>query len=330
MRILFITSTHIGDTILSTGLLAHLIETYPDSDITVACGPAAAQLFRHTPRVERVIVMRKSKFAGHWRELLRATIGRKWDLVLDLRGSVTPYLLWADRRHVLQQDRAMHRVPHIASLLGLNPPPSPKIWPGPEAVARATTLIPDGRTVLALGPTANWVKKAWPVDRFIRLIDHLTGPSGLLPGASILVEGGPGERESVAELLAHIPEDRLIDQVGSDLLTAFACFQRSTLFIGNDSGLMHLAAASGVPTLGLFGPTDEALYAPWGERAMSVRGDLTYGEIRGIAEYYDHTHPRSAMELLGVGRVAEAAAFLLRRCAEERQKPEEPRLRLVN
>ena len=65
----------------------------------------------------------------------------------------------------------------------------------------------------------------------------------------------------------------MIDLVGKiDLLTAYACLKRARLFVGNDSGLMHLSAAAGAPTLGLFGPSDDRLYGPWGPNARALRG----------------------------------------------------------
>ena len=73
-------------------------------------------------------------------------------------------------------------------------------------------------------------------------------------------------------LLAAIPAHRLIDLVGRvDLLTAAAALRRCALFIGNDTGLMHMAAAAGTPTLGLFGPSPIEKYAPWGSRTAVVR-----------------------------------------------------------
>ena len=59
MRILFVSSTRVGDAVLSTGLLDHLIDTHPGARITVACGPAAADLFRAVPGLERIIALEK-------------------------------------------------------------------------------------------------------------------------------------------------------------------------------------------------------------------------------------------------------------------------------
>jgi ADP-heptose:LPS heptosyltransferase len=75
-----------------------------------------------------------------------------------------------------------------------------------------------------------------------------------------------------APLLAALPY--AIDLDGRlSLSEAAACLERATLFIGNDSGLMHLAAAAGAPTIGLFGPTDAAIYGPTGRRAVAVVAD---------------------------------------------------------
>ena len=66
----------------------------------------------------------------------------------------------------------------------------------------------------------------------------------------------------------------------TDLLTSYAALRHARLFVGNDSGLMHMAAAAGAPTLGLFGPSDDTLYAPWGPQTRVVRGARTFGQIR--------------------------------------------------
>ena len=63
---------------------------------------------------------------------------------------------------------------------------------------------------------------------------------------------------------------------------SYACLKRAQLFIGNDSGLMHMAAAAGTPTIGLFGPSDDKLYGPWGENTRIVRGIRSLDQIREV------------------------------------------------
>ena len=106
-------------------------------------------------------------------------------------------------------------------------------------------LLPPGGPVIALGPTANWSGKVWPADRFVALFQALQRD---LPNARAAVFAGPGEAERAmaAPVLAALPG--AVDLVGGlTLAEAAACLARCRLFIGNDSGLMHLAAAAGSP-----------------------------------------------------------------------------------
>ena len=92
MRLLFITATRIGDAVLSTGILDQLVRAHPGIRVTVACGPAAAGLFLHVPGLEQVVAMKKRPLTLHWLELWRASVGRRWDIAVDLRGSAVTVL----------------------------------------------------------------------------------------------------------------------------------------------------------------------------------------------------------------------------------------------
>jgi ADP-heptose:LPS heptosyltransferase len=311
MRILFITSNRIGDAILSTGLLDHLLQSAPGARVTVAAGPAAAPLFAATPGVERVIALAKRRLAGHWLGLWWYGVRRLWDLVVDLRGSALGWFLPARRQLVLRPDDRLHRVVHLAGLVGrAGDPPAPHVHTGPEHRAVAERLIPGDRPVLAVGPTANWGGKQWPIERFVSMVATVTGPEGILPGARVAVFGAASERPMAAPLLDGLPPERSIDLVGKvDLLTAAACLERCALYVGNDSGLMHLAAATGIPTLGLFGPSRETLYGPWGVQAASVRTDLGYDEILATPGY-DYRKSDTQMGTLTVEKALAALEAL--------------------
>ena len=311
MRILFITSNRIGDAVLSTGLLGGLMERYPDATFWVACGPLAVELFEHAPRVERIIPMKKEKRAGHWRKLLAAIMPRRWDVVVDLRGSATAWLLWTKKRYILKPDHTLHRVVHNAKVADFDPPPAPRLWHGAEDIAEAERLIPEGRQGLAVGPTAAWPRKRWPVERFAEIVSRLTGPGGAMEGAYLLVSGGPGEQKECQPVFEAVPEERRIDLVGAGIGLTGACFSRCRLFIGNDSGLMHLAAAVGTPTLGLFGPTSDAQYGPWGDKAVALRGERSREQI--LKEEGDHYVGESAVTDVTVDMVEEAAREMLAR-----------------
>lgn len=273
MRIAFITASRIGDAVLNSGILDHALRVHPEARVTIACGAPAAPLFEDCPAVERIIRIVKRPRNRHWIDLWRALSSTRWDQVIDLRGSALAWLLIAaERRAPRPRRRPVHRVIELQRAFGLTEPPAPRIWLGEARRHAAAAMLGADRPVLALAPTANWPGKQWPVARWIALAERLITSGGHFERARILVVGAPGEREAARDLMAALPADRLIDGFAiGDLLTVAAAIARADLFIGNDSGLMHIAAATGAPTLGLFGPSDDRRYAPWGARAALVR-----------------------------------------------------------
>jgi ADP-heptose:LPS heptosyltransferase len=284
------------------------MERAPDAQVTVACGVLPAPLFAPAPGVVRVIPITKKALSAHWLGLWSQVAGTRWDLVVDLRGSALAWLLATCARKVWRPDRATGcKVEALGRLLDLDPPPAPKLWTTQAHDDTAARLIPDGGPVLGLGPSANWGPKTWPAERFTALLDRLTGADGILPGARVAVFGGPGERDIIAPVLAAIPEARRIDLVGTlDLVTVTAALRRCAFFVGNDSGLMHMAAATGIPTLGLFGPSLPALYAPWGPHCAVAATEIPHEELLG-APGFDVATKQNLMLSLSVD-AAEAAA----------------------
>jgi len=296
MRILFVTSNRLGDAVLSTGLLDHLIRTHPAARITVVCGPVAAGLFERMPNRERTIVFQKRSWGRHWLPLWAGAATTLWDFVVDIRGSTIAWLVPTRRRAVFRRTPGP-KITQLGTMLRLSPPPLPVAWVAEADRHRVQALLPADRPLIALAPTANWGPKIWPAERFAELFHRLAASA--LPGAVPVVLGGPGPSEAAmaAPLLALLPE--AVDLVGRlTLPEASACLARCSLFVGNDSGLMHMAAAAGAPTLGLFGPTDAGVYRPAGPKAEAVLS------------------PDKTMAAISVDQVAAEADSLLRRMRE--------------
>jgi len=135
--------------------------------------------------------------------------------------------------------------------------------PSPEEGLTAAELrsrLPD--RFLAVHPGSGGAAKNWPAPRLAALV------AAIAPGEAWLLVEGPADEASAAPLRT-LPG--AVVARGQPLRVLGAVLGRAGLYVGNDSGVTHLAAAWGAPTLALFGPTDPAIWGPVGERATSLR-----------------------------------------------------------
>ncbi len=268
------------------------------------------------PGLDKIIVLKKQSFHRHWLKLWRQTVSTRWDIVIDLRDSIVSRTVPARRRFVFGKHigRKLHKVEQNAAVMKLAVPPDPVLFISPVQEGAARRLIPDGDPVLALGPAANWIGKTWPAQRFIELAARLTAPDGIMPGARVAIFAAPGEEGIATRVLESVPEDRRIDMIAkTDPGTAAAALQRCDLYIGNDSGLMHCAAAAGIPTLGLFGPSWPHLYRPWGVHTAWAGTPETFAELTDFPGYDSKTLDRTLMETLDIETVMRAVYALIRK-----------------
>ncbi len=310
--ILFITSTRIGDAVLSSGLIRRLADELPDARFTIVAGPMAAPLFENTPNLDALIVTEKRPLGMHWYRLWRQVRQTSWGLVVDLRGSIISNILRRKKRAVHRRNaHDVHKVLEAAHLLGLDDnPPAPFLYVDDARRRRAQDITAGDGPILALGPASNWVGKVWPIERFAQTAIRLLGEDGPLASGRLMILGGPDDVRTVEELKRSLTKGRVIDLTGQvDLLTAYACLSHARLYIGNDSGLMHLAAAAGTPTLALFGPSDERLYGPWGAHVRALRGPRSFEQFKQIDPELSQSIRH--MSDLPVDSVVEAARVLL-------------------
>lgn len=313
MNILFITSSRIGDAVLSSGLLSYISQTWPEAKVTIACGPLATSLFDGYPQLVRIIPLRKEKHHGHWRKMWMQVAGQRWDIVIDLRNTVASRLVRAKKRYVFGGHirKNQHKVRQMAAVMSLDEVPAPHLWFSEEQQKHAEKLIPEGGPVLAVAPTANWLAKTWPADHFVKVVGWAVGKDGPMAGARAAIFAAPGEEEGARQVLASLPEKQQIDVIAkTDPGTAAACLARCDTFIGNDSGLMHCAAAVGIKVLGLFGPSYPEIYGPWGAHCEYVATPKSFDELINYPGYDPKTAP-CLMEGLEVDVVKEGLERLL-------------------
>lgn len=278
MKILFITSNRLGDAILSTGILDALGQRNGQVELTIACGAIPAPLFKEWPGLQELIILKRKPFLGHWFSLWAKVVRESWDIVVDVRGSAIAYCMRTKQRFIWRSTQGLnHRVEQLATMVDMKPVPYPRLYFAKERLQKFKGYFDDNRPVIALAPTANWVGKEWPQAYFLKLIKKITEKKGILPQARIAIFSAPAERSRIKNFLSQIPSEQLIDCAGNlELLDVVAFFSQCQLFIGNDSGLMHLAAATGIPTFGLFGPSLDQYYAPYGYKTGYVRTPESY------------------------------------------------------
>ena len=151
----------------------------------------------------------------------------------------------------------------------------PPEWPLPELVIpagelatwRARQHLPAGRPLVALAPGAVGPSKRWPASYYGEVAKHLSRS-----GAIVVVIGSPTESPLAAEIGDGDPDIR--DLTGADLRNAILALGSAAVAISNDSGLLHVAAALGTPTIGIFGPTSPWHWAPLNPLAAVVQAEI--------------------------------------------------------
>ena len=279
-RLLVVTLSNIGDVVMTTPLIEALVRLYPDALIDVFADPRSAALLAPAPYTGEIFLYHKR--AG-WRArgaLLRALRRRHYRLVVDLRSPILGRLLRADLhlRKPHQRIPGKHAVEEhfaaLGALVGAAEPPACRLYLAPEHIDGAARLLQalPGSRWLAVAPGANWPGKKWPRQRYREL---LALAADQFDGAIVL--GSAQDRDDIAALQdSPLP---LLDTAGkTDLPTAAALLARARAFVGNDSGLGHMAAAMSTPSLTVFGPGEPSRYRPWGPQARVVlapQADLT-------------------------------------------------------
>ncbi|MDP8224954.1 MAG: glycosyltransferase family 9 protein [Candidatus Lernaella stagnicola] len=147
--------------------------------------------------------------------------------------------------------------------------------------------------IVAINPAASLKKKLWPPERYAEVADRLVESHRVTP----LITWGPGEEplvEAVQRYMKHAP---LVAPPTTIKELAYL-FSRCRMYLGNDSGPMHLAAAMGCAVVGLFGPTDPKRVAPWTDQARCVEPLEPFSKHRPVDGVMVEQVVRAAVELL--------------------------------
>jgi len=298
-NILIVKPSALGDIVQATCILPVLSSRFPDAKISWLVFEHNAEVIANHPLLHRVITMkRQGSLLGHYPSVIRALREARFDAVIDIQGLLRSALLsfltgcarrigYANGREQSTlfynevydiPTRGMHAVDgylRLCEMLGA-PRPDKVTFPLPVNDThreRIGALIPTSsveKPLVTLCPTARWKTKCWPEASFAALADLLCEQVN----AGIILSGAPDEKEIVGRV-ARLMKHECLDLSGRlSIMELAAVLERSDLYVGNDSGVMHLASATGTKTVAIFGPTDPNRTGPYNPLATVVRADL--------------------------------------------------------
>jgi lipopolysaccharide heptosyltransferase I len=279
--------------------------------------PAVDEVVVAPTRRWRAELRRRGRIAGvvgEWRAVRDRLRALRLDATIDVQGLVkSAHLAWLSRAplrigfgwshvrdplaplfatcRVSPPPEAVHVVAQNLALLGpLGVKPGEVAFPlprAPQAGERARAFLTahgvrPGDRLVALLPATRGPAKQWPPAHFRALAGQLTRTAG----ARILAVGGPGE-EPLLRAVAGELEGAPIISADAPVLDLLALLRHARLAVGNDTGPLHLAAAAGVPTVGLYGPTRAARNGPFGGQGLQSptgrMADLPVGPVLAAA-----------------------------------------------
>jgi len=316
MRILLVRLRQIGDVVFTTPAVRALRERFPDAHISYVVEPSAAPIVALNPHVDEVIIAPRKRglrgFAGDvalGRRLRRA----RYDLVIDFHGGPRASLLtwlsgarerigytipgrsWMYTRRVRRSRelRPRHSVENQWDLLdgfGMSPPDRDRfpvempIDPAAATEVKARLQgcsVPESAPLIVVHVTAGNPFRRWPLDAFARVAADLVRTD---PARRVIFTSGPSEREALERVIAQAraaagadASNQIVECGDFSLSELRALVDRASLYVGGDSGPMHVAATSAVPIVSLYGPTLPARSEPWRGRRSRAEAIETSG-----------------------------------------------------
>ena len=300
----------IGDAVMSEPAVSAVPRLFPRAEVTLLVKPAIAELFEHHPAVHRVLVYddrgRHAGLSGKW-TLARVLRRHRFDLAILLQNAFEAGLLAflggiprrygyaTDGRTVLLTDPVTvpprgthtHQVDYYWMLmkpLGIQGPPSiPRLFvTRQEDLAIAARLADAGiapsDVLIGLNPGSTYGgAKRWLPERYAEAVNQLSDryPRAGETRLAVAIVGAKGEEALGRSIAERLRVNAVVCSGQTTVRELMALVKRCQLFLTNDTGPMHIAAAFAVPTVAVFGPTDSRATAPFGGGFRIVRKDVS-------------------------------------------------------
>ena len=283
-RLLVFSFSFIGDAVLSTAIIQPLRSHFTDSHLSFIVGPRAYDILATDPQLDAIILYdNRGEHAGlkGRLKLIKSLRQEKYDLVVNLRDSILARFIQAEHWGIVHGDRNRHAVTRYLEVLNKrgidtkDAKPTIKLTEAEKKSAKKLLTKYDlakARMLIGIHPGGNWQYKLWSAEKFARLADMLHTSCG----ASILLFAGPNERKLQAQIENLMKTTPVIIE-SENLREVAALISACDVYIGNDTGPMHIAAAVGTPVVALFGSTDHIRSGPYGEVNKVVHSGINLG-----------------------------------------------------
>ena len=319
-KILLIRLSSLGDIVLTTPAIRAVRTNFPNAYIAMLVAKQSADTLRENPHLDEIITfdrLAKDKDTGEMWRTVRLLRERKFTLAIDLqrkfRTEMLMYLSGATERvgkgwfctvHVFERGNK-HATEHYFDLLhavGI-PAEDRKLElflaesERGDALQRLKTAgVVDAGLKVGLFPGAGWKLREWMPERFAAIGDRLVQHFN----ADVLIFGGEKETELV-HTVANLMHTRAIPFAGNlQVRQLAACIEQCDLFLTNDTGPMHIAAAVGTPTVSLFGPGNHIRFQPLGALHQTIRHDVPCSPCK---QFTDKCKDNICMKGIGVDEV---------------------------
>ena len=333
-NILIIKLRYIGDVLLATPTIRAIKAARPDVHVAMMVNRDTEEVLSGNPDMDEILVLDKGSLAAQW-WLIAGLRRRRFDTVIDLTdGDRSAFLSWISGApvrigfndehrwrgrcytQVVQPARGVqHRIDRDLEVLKPMSIPAgskdPQLWLTPEEENSADQLLDQlgiqrSQSIVILQPGARYWFKAWPPERFAELADRLMSQYG----CQVLI-GGSCQDIDLAQQIRQMAKSSPVIMAGHTTIKQFAAIaKKSALFVGSDSGAMHIASAVGTPVVALFGPSSPR---EWGPRGGPVEVLYKGLDCRSCFHPTCRRGEENCMKLIAVDEVMSASSRLMGR-----------------
>ena len=283
-NILVFSFSFIGDATLSTAVINPLRRHFPDAQVSFIVGTRAFDLLTDDPGIDRVFVYdnhgRHAGWKGKWR-LIGSLRRRRFDLVINLRDSLWSRFIGGTLWGMTHQGGETHAVTRYLDVLrrhGVDTTGArPQLRFTDQEIAYRDQFLRENnivrnRPIVAIHPGGNWRYKLWQPDNFAQIAD-IIGDSW---NAQILLFAGPDESSLQVQVADAVRLEPIVVK-NQNLRQVAALIEACDIYLGNDTGPMHIAVAVGTTVIAIFGSTNHHRSGPYGDEHTVVRSDLNLG-----------------------------------------------------